>query len=393
MRALGVDPYGIRIMAPKAVQYCIAFGSLSCIAANVLKQEMLSLGGDVALPKLVLTGTAKKTDGLIIGTLSQYRRLCEKLRPQPFGLSALGKQILECISKAEKKDIILHAGSKRIALRSPKIMGVINMTDDSFSGDGLLSNVIARWTSRYCEFGAKYGAFLVRQGADILDIGGESSRQGARSIPLKEEIRRVIPLCRLLARMLKTPISVDTRKPEVAQRALDSGASIINDISGLRDPRMIKVLARSKAAVVVMHMRGTPKNMQIRPHYDSLIEELLEFFRNAVRSALDAGISPERIVIDPGIGFGKTIEHNLEILKRLREFSGLGLPLAVGVSRKSFIGKLTGQPPEHRLPGTIAACVEAVSRGAHILRVHDVREVKEALMVSQAIAAGRTGKR
>jgi len=243
-----------------------------------------------------------------------------------------------------------------------QIMGIINLTPDSFSGDGLLAK------GESLEEITKYAQELVLQGADIIDLGGESSRPGKR-----------------LSKRIKAPISIDTYKPEVARSALESGASIVNDITGLRNPRMIKVIAKARARVVVMHMKGIPRNMQKNPTYKSLIDEIIEYLEAAIERAEASGINRKRIIVDPGIGFGKTVEHNLEILRRLGELKVLGCPILVGPSRKSFIGNILGLPPQERLSGTLASLAVAVMNGVDIVRVHDVKYAAQAVKIVDAI--------
>lgn len=265
-----------------------------------------------------------------------------------------------------------------------QIMGILNITPDSFSGDGLLvkkANLAGI---------IKYAQRLVAQGADIIDVGGESSRPGAKSISVKEELNRTIPIIERLSARIKVPISIDTYKPEVARCALKSGASIVNDITGLRNPRMIEVIAKTPARVIIMHMKGTPRNMQENPVYKSLIEEIIEYLEAAVSRAGVSGIDKNRIIIDPGIGFGKTVEHNLEILRCLEEFRILGCPILVGPSRKSFIGRILNLPdPAERLIPSMAALAVAIMNGANIVRVHDVKFAVQAVRITEAIIGSR----
>jgi len=258
-------------------------------------------------------------------------------------------------------------------------MGILNLTPDSFSADGLLTK------NSGIEGVARYARKLVSEGADIIDLGAESSRPGAKPVTLKEELRRLIPVVEKLSGAISVPISIDTYKPEVARIALSAGASIVNDISGLRDARMIEVIAKSGAGVVIMHRKGRPGNMQNNPRYRFVIEEVKAFLSDALNKAEKQGINRKRIIVDPGIGFGKTLEHNLEILRRLRDFKSLGCPLMVGTSRKSFIGKILDLPVNKRLAGTLASLVVAVVNGADILRVHDVKFAVEAIGVAEAI--------
>ncbi|MBI3991424.1 MAG: dihydropteroate synthase [Candidatus Omnitrophica bacterium] len=386
MQDIKVDPYGMEIMLPKATACLVRINSLSNIAANILKQEMLSFGGDVAVARGALTGKARKTDCLIMGNLAQFNRLTEKLNRQPFGLNRLAHDLSCNLDNYLKYKFNLKLGRYKLGLRQDKtyIMGIVNLTPDSFSGDGFyLSPVACRLppVDRIIAFAEK----MVKDGADIIDVGGESSRPGAKPVPVKEELTRVIPAIKILAKKIKAPISVDTYKPEVAEQALDNGAALVNDISGLTNSRMRKVVARYKAGVVIMHMKGKPRTMQSSPVYKNLIEEIIDYLDKAISRAVASGIDEESIIIDPGIGFGKTFEHNLEILKRLKEFKILGRPILAGPSRKSFIGKILGAGPKERIFGTISACVLAVRNGANIIRVHDVKAVKESLRVADAV--------
>lgn len=255
-------------------------------------------------------------------------------------------------------------------------MGIINMTPDSFSGDGDLK----------VENALKLAMRQIRDGADILDIGGESSRPGAVRIAEKEEIRRIMPLVTHLARLSKVPISVDTYKPEVALAALDAGAGIINNIRGTTtDKKLLKLIKKYDAAIVLMHMRGTPRTMQKRTRYKDLMAEIVRELATSVENCLEIGIKSDKIILDPGIGFAKTAEQNLQIIDQLSDLAKLKKPVLVGPSRKSFIGKILNNQPEDRLSGTIASVVAAILNGAHIVRVHDVKPVKEAVAIADAI--------
>jgi dihydropteroate synthase len=259
------------------------------------------------------------------------------------------------------------------------IMGVLNITPDSFSDPG---QFFAR------EKAVEQGLRLAEAGADILDIGGESTRPGAQTLEEGEEARRVIPVIQDLRQKVEIPISVDTRKAGVAAGALEAGAEMINDISALRfDPRMAEVAAESQVPVVLMHMRGDPETMQTDPRYDDLLGELLEFFRERIAYAESKGIHPDHIILDPGIGFGKSLEHdhNLILLKNLRQFKVLGKPLLIGPSRKAFIGKILGLPPHSREEGTMATVAVAILHGANIVRVHEVERMRRVVQVVDAV--------
>jgi dihydropteroate synthase len=260
------------------------------------------------------------------------------------------------------------------------VMGILNVTPDSFSDGGRFFDT---------EKAAEHAQRLIREGADILDIGGESTRPGSDPITLKEELRRVIPVIKRVRQMSKIPISIDTYRAETAEAALSAGADIINDISALRfDPRMKGLAARAKVPIILMHMLGEPKTMQQNPIYHDVMGDIIQFLRERIDTAVRAGIDEQQIWVDPGIGFGKKIEHNIEILRRLRELKILQKPILLGTSRKFFLGALAGDPalpPHDRLEGTIASNVISVLNGADIVRVHDVRAMKRALRITDAV--------
>jgi len=256
------------------------------------------------------------------------------------------------------------------------VMGIINATPDSFSDGGLFATK---------EEAVARAMRLIEEGADIIDLGGESTRPGSDPVDAAEEIRRVVPVLEEIRRRSDVPLSVDTRKAVVAEAALVAGANVVNDVSALGDPEMAPLVAKTGAGLIVMHMLREPKTMQDDPVYRDVLEEVNTFLRERVDRAVAAGIARENIAVDPGIGFGKTLEHNLAIMKHLRVFGRDGLPIAVGPSRKRFIGMLTGAEVGDRLPGTLAAVVMAVAKGAHILRVHDVAATVQATQTARAI--------
>ena len=259
-----------------------------------------------------------------------------------------------------------------------KIMGVLNVTPDSFSDGGRYLSP-DRAVTRALE--------LEREGAHLIDIGGESSRPGARPVSAKQEIKRILPVLKRLSKRIRIPLSVDTYKVEVAWAALDQGVVLVNDIRALHgDKRLAKLVARYGAGVVLMHMQGVPQTMQGRPRYRNLLRDILSYLENAAGIALEAGIPRQSIILDPGFGFGKTLAQNVEILSRMDYFSKLKLPVLVGLSRKSFLGSLSGAPVSDRLYGSLAAAAGAIGRGAHILRVHDVLAHRQlALVVDQTL--------
>ncbi len=271
----------------------------------------------------------------------------------------------------------IEIGSHTFDFSKTYIVGILNVTPDSFSDGG-----------RFLDTGAAlaHALSLVSEGADVIDIGGESTRPGAEKVSLDDELARVVPVIEKLRAVSNTPISVDTYKSAVARAAVDKGADLINDISGLRfDPAMAETAAFLNVPVVVMHMKGEPKSMQADPVYENLIEDIYTYFEESIRIAEKAGVPRERILIDPGIGFGKTFPHNFSILHNLKRLSELGLPILVGASRKSFLGSLSNAEADDRLVESLAAAVIAASNGAHFIRVHDVAATKRALKLCDAV--------
>ena len=270
------------------------------------------------------------------------------------------------------RDRVVHPG------QAPLVMGIVNVTPDSFSDGGRFAAT---------EAAVAHGLELVRQGADLLDIGGESTRPGAEPIDLDEELRRVVPVVRELAARTSVPLSVDTYKAETARRALAAGAHVINDVTALLgDPDMAAVVRDFGAGVILMHMQGAPQTMQANPVYADVTAEVAAFLEARLQTAEDQGIGRTCVVLDPGVGFGKTLEHNLELLARLGEMQRLGRPVCLGVSRKGFLGKLLGRPVTERLAGSVAAACYALARGAaQVVRVHDAAETRDAVRLIQAL--------
>ncbi len=281
----------------------------------------------------------------------------------------------------KRKEFCMNWGKHSLNMgRKSLIMGVLNVTPDSFSDGG-------RYYSR--EHAIKQALNMVAEGADIIDIGGESTRPYAEQVSLPQEMERVIPVIEELSRIIKIPISIDTYKAKVAEAAVKAGASIINDISALRfDPEMASVVKEAGVPVILMHMKGTPGNMQDNPVYIDLMEEIISFFNETVDHAVKKGIKKEMIILDPGIGFGKSYNHNLMIIRDFSKLADLGLPLLLGSSRKAFIGKIVDKTPEERDTGTMATVAAGILNGAHIVRVHNVRMAKETIKVIDAIMAG-----
>ena len=269
----------------------------------------------------------------------------------------------------------LQCGKFRLSLARPLIMGVVNITPDSFSDGGSFATASTALA---------HARRLVDEGADLVDIGGESTRPGAGGVALEEERRRVLPVLEQLAGGT-VPVSLDTQKPELMREAIAAGASMINDVNALQAPGAIAAVAQSGVAVCLMHMQGTPADMQTDPHYEDVVAEVLEFFGDRMRAAHAAGIAPDRIVLDPGFGFGKTLEHNLELLRRLDRFNTTGAAVLAGLSRKGMLGRLTGREVDERVYASIAAALIAVENGARIVRVHDVAATRDALAVWTAV--------
>lgn len=384
MRKLEVDKAGVSIMAPKGLLRAIKLYDIPSVSCNVLKQEMLSIGGEVAVPWHTVALKKKRSDCIIFGTDHQLKKLIYKLSSQPHGLRPISKAIEQALENYRKGSFTLkfRGGSLRLGEKT-RIMGILNRTPDSFSDGGLyISDDEA--LDRALE--------MVEEGADILDIGGESTRPGSRPVSLKEERVRVIPFLKKVRRIVKKPISIDTTKSQIADEALCEGANIINDVAALNgDPKMARVIAKHKAGAVLMHCKGTPKTMQKNPMYNSLFREILAYLGRSIEVALAAGVKEDSIVIDPGIGFGKALEHNLEILNNLSELKVLGRPIMVGPSRKSFIDKVLaedkvlGAEPNERLFGTASSVACAIQNGAHIVRVHDVKEMAQVARLADAI--------
>jgi dihydropteroate synthase len=281
----------------------------------------------------------------------------------------------------QKKEFVLKWGDHTLYLgERTHIMGVLNVTPDSFSDGGLYLQK---------DEAIRQGLAMAREGADIIDIGGESTRPYSEAVPCDEEIARVIPVIEALRKDIKIPISIDTCKAQVAAEALRAGASMINDISALRfDPEMASIAAQAGVPVILMHMQGSPRDMQKNPTYENLLQEILDFLRDAVDRAVKAGIRKDLIIIDPGIGFGKTVYHNLEIIKELRQFAMLDRPVLLGTSRKAFIGYILKNAPDERATGTMATVSAGALNGAHIVRVHDVNRTLETVKIIDAIKTG-----
>lgn len=376
---IGSDRGGVAAMFRKAKTINLKIHNLKVPQAHILKQEMLAIGGDAAVAREVLVGAVERSDVLVMGTVKQLYELCRRLVLQPFSMKKLSYEIKEILANIEKDEFTWKVRDKEIVLgKKTLIMGILNVTPDSFSDGGLYQNT---------QNAVMHALEMIDDGADIIDIGGESTRPYAEFVSSDEEKRRIIPVIEELRKRDKDIlISVDTYKAETAQEALNAGADIINDISGLTfDEKMKDVVSKYKAGLIIMHTRGKPSEMQKNTDYEDFMEELLATLSSSINKAKEAGVEHENIVIDPGIGFGKGFDHNLFILKNLKEFSIFGLPILIGASRKSFIGKIVDKEAPFRDDATQAATAIAILNGCHIVRVHDVKKTKDAVLVADAI--------
>jgi len=378
MNLIGADRIGINLMAPKAVSRALKIKSVRPTVANIIKQEMLALGGEAATAAGAIDHSVKETDVLIFGTLKQLYLLVKKLKNHYFKLPQIGAEIERVLENYDGQPSHLRTGPRTFDFgRKTYIMGILNVTPDSFSEQGKYFDTKAA-IARAEE--------MFEEGADMIDIGGESTRPGASPVAPAEELRRVIPVIKALSKNRKIVISVDTRKAAVARAALSAGADMVNDVSGLRfDKQMAKLVAEYKVPVCIMHLRGTPRTMQKKPVYTDLMGEIIKYLEESIAIGINAGILLKKIIVDPGIGFGKTVAHNLEIIKRLRELKVLGHPILIGPSRKSVIGKVLGLPAEERVEGTAAMVAVSIANGADIVRVHDVRKMVRVARMTDAL--------
>jgi dihydropteroate synthase len=373
------DPEGVGIMTRKARVFPIRLDGVPLRAAPLLKQEMLAVGGDSAHARGIADHTVDRSTVVLVATLGQYRRAIPKLARQPFGLKeiaqAVGSALDHRLQRPERTVRGLHrpftVGGRTL------VMGIVNITPDSFSDGG-------RFVAP--DDAIRHAHALVEEGADLLDLGAESTRPGATPVDPAAEWDRLGPVLQGLAGTVEVPISVDTRHAEVAGPALEHGADLVNDVGGLREPAMRRVVAESGAPVVVMHMRGDPTTMRSDPVPDDVRGEVYGWLADACDRARSEGVREEQLLVDPGLGFGKTPEQDLELLNHLAEFRSLGPPLLVGPSRKSFLGwALGGAPLAERSEAGLAAAVAAALRGADIVRVHDVRPTVRALRLADRL--------
>lgn len=378
MRAIGVPPAAVEALADRARPRVVRLEGVDGRAAALLRQEMLALGGECAIHRHVAAFDDTPRPVVLLGDAHTLGRLSERLAGGPFGLKEIGREVTAAVEgfDADVREPLRCAGRELPLGERTLVIGIINVTPDSFSGDGLGADA---------DGAVEQAAAFVAAGADILDVGGESTRPGSEAVDLEEELDRTLPVVEALAG-LDAVVSIDTSKPEVARLAVAAGAGMINDVLGLRAEGMIEAVAETGAVACIMHMRGEPRTMQQAPHYDDLMTEVYGFLAERVEAAVAGGVERDRLVIDPGFGFGKTVAHNLEILRRLRELRSLGLGVVVGTSRKSTIGTvLGGVPAGERLMGTAATCALAIANGADIVRVHDVAAMAQVARMTDAI--------
>lgn len=372
LKKIGVTSGGIISMAPKANSVALKLKNIKVGAANIIKQDMLSIGGDTAVSRGVVDGKVKKSDIIILGNLHKIKLLLKKLSHQDiFEIPQICKSIENLIQiEVEFSTKKLTARKYILPLDRTLIMGILNVSPDSFYDGGKYSTL----DSALFQIEK-----MLKDGADIIDIGGESTRPYSEKISVEEEISRVIPIIEKCVSNFDIPISVDTYKSEVAKSALQTGVHIVNDISALRfDKKMAATIAKYQdVPVILMHIKGTPKNMQDNPTYDDVVEEILDYLAESINIAEDAGINGENIIIDPGIGFGKRVEDNVKIIQKISEFRSLDKPILLGCSNKSFIGKILDAEKNDRLEGTFAANSFGILNGVNIIRVHEVAQHKK----------------
>jgi dihydropteroate synthase len=393
MGEVGAMAGGVDIMAPKALLRPIKLEKVGFSAAMILKQEMLSLGGDAVLPGGIYLSHEEEADLLLVGTLRHYSALVGKLRAQPLAsLQTLAQELAIGLERYAGRTLgALTLGGRQFSWgERTYVMGILNLTPDSFSGDGLMQG-----DAGPVEAALAQAVRFAEDGADILDVGGESTRPGSQPISATEEMGRVIPVIERLAQELDLPVSVDTYKARVAEAALDAGASMVNDVWALQmDPDLGRLVAERGVPVVLMHNRSRPKDAAqserlggryVGVAYEDLMADLIRELRQRVDVALDMGVPWDHIVVDPGIGFGKTVPQNVELLRGLRELRVLGRPILLGTSRKSVVGYTLDLPPEERLEGTAATVAMGIASGVDIVRVHDVREMVRVARMADAI--------
>ena len=383
LEATDSDPEGVGIMVRKARIYPVRLEDVPLKAAPILKQELLAVGGDAAHARGIADHSASSSPSVLLATWNQYRYLLPKLRRQPFGLKQLADEVDRALRAYAGRGPAEVAGAHRSLVLGPRprVLGVVNVTPDSFSDGGRFLEPTAAVAEAERQVAA---------GADAVDLGAESTRPGAAPVSPEAEWRRLEPILTALHGRLSVPISVDTRHADLARRAVDAGADLVNDVEGLRDPAMRAAVARSGAAAIVMHMRGTPATMQLDTTYADVRGEVFRYLAAAIDAAEDDGIARSKLVVDPGLGFGKSAEQSLELLAHVGELRSLGPPVLIGASRKSFLGWAVGEGDPHaRGEAGVAAAVYAAEHGVAIVRTHDVGPTVQALRLWERIEVAR----
>ncbi len=370
---MGLGPKDAGAIADAADPLCFKISDIGHNTLAAMKTGFLHAGAVLVEGR---SHGARSSCAIMAGNVKQVKSAISGLKKRDARTAAAALEITEYLKRRGKSPAAIKIGKKIFRFGSRTyVMGILNVTPDSFSDGGLFHDP---------GVAVDHAFEMAEQGADIIDIGGESTRPGAPSVARREEARRVCSVLRGLGN-LKIPVSVDTSKPAVAEEALDAGASMINDVAGGRSRKMLDLAAKMQCPVCLMHMRGSPRTMQKDPKYGDVVEDICGYLDKQVNSAVKAGVRHENVIIDPGIGFGKTVAHNLALINRLDEFRCLGLPVLVGPSRKSFIGKTLGLDVDQRLEGTAGAVAAAIDRGADIVRVHDVKAMVRIARMTDAI--------
>jgi dihydropteroate synthase len=374
IRKIGVDANSIPYLASKALFIVMKIENISAYAANIIKHEMLAKGGDAAVNRGVFDCSIKESDVLLMGTYSQYGRLIYKLSAYRGVFTEIADEIQRVIKVLDiGKPKYFECGKYKLPIgEKTYVMGILNVTPDSFSDGGKYTNL---------DKAIKRAIDMVENGADIIDVGGESTRPGYQPVDPFDEISRVVPVIEKLTKEINVPISVDTSKAIVAEKAIMAGACIINDIWGMqKDENMAEVVSKTGAGVIIMHNSDSTE-------YTDLMGDIIGFLKKSIKMAENAGVRRESIAVDPGIGigFGKTLEHNLEVMRRLKELDSLNTPVLIGTSRKSLIGNILELPVNERLEGTAATVTLGIANGADIIRVHDVKEMVRVARMTDAM--------
>lgn len=374
---IGIDSAALKILADKADSYLFKLRKIRTAAANIIKQEMIAAGGDAAVSRNSINCKDQYTDVLLIGSAAQYRLFIHNVIEQPFKIKDIAAEIKKILDYKQSREMILKSGRIISWKKYPAVMGILNITPDSFSDGGLFLKT---------DSALKQTEKMIRDGADIIDIGGESSRPGADSVSEEVEKERVLPVIKEIKKNFDIPISIDTYKKGAAEAALDLGADIVNDISAGRfDSELPKLIKEREVPYIIMHMLGEPKSMQNNPEYDNPVADIFDFLQKRVDHLTEIGIDRNLIIVDPGIGFGKRLEDNLQILNKLKQYSFLGCPVLLGASRKSFIGGIDNSKADFRLGGSLAAVYTAYKYETSFVRVHDVQETVQFLKTMSMI--------